>query len=248
MIDLLRLLAAVLAGVIGGTFLIVGLWYLNGLRAVTLTSVRSPGRVEQGIAEIVARVQPSGEVLQAPLSGARCVGYVLQAERRGRGFRSLFGRRWEEAATESQLLPFYLGDGSGRVLVRPTPDAGDGPGTWPGDAPDEFVTDLELTVDDRVTFETGDTLPEGLGNERADGTKRYTEWRIEPQDVLYILGRAREGTDADAPLVVANDGGPFIVSETPQWRMALMRLVRGLVFLIVGLALLTYPATILSLV
>lgn len=248
MIDLLRLPAAILAGVIGGTFLIVGLWYLNGLRAVTLTSVSSPGRVQQGVAEIVARVQPFGETLQAPLSGARCVGYVLRSEQRGRGFRSLFGRRWEETAAESQLLPFYLADGSGRVLVRPTPDAGDGPGSWPGGAPDEFVTDLELTVDDQATFEAGDTLPEGLGNERVDAARRYTEWRIEPQDVLYILGRVREETDAEAQLSVANDGGPFIVSETPQWRMAVKRLVRGLIFLIVGLALLTYPATVLGLV
>lgn len=247
MIDLLRFPAAVLAGVIGGTFLVVGLWHLNALRAVTLTSVSSPGRIQPGVAEVVARVQPTGETLQAPLSGARCVGYVLRAERRGRGLCSLFGRRWAELATESQLRPFYLADGSGRVLVRPTPDAGDGPGSWPGDAPDEFVTDLELTVDDRATFEAGDTLPEGLGNERANGTRRYTEWRIEPQDVLYVLGRAREGADADGPLVLANDGGPFVVSETPQWRMALKRLGRGLVFLVVGLALLTYPATVLGL-
>lgn len=248
MIELLRLPAAALAGVIGGAFLLVGLWFLNGLRAVTFTSVESPGRVQPGgIAEVVARVQHAGEPLVAPLSGERCVGYVLREERRGTGLRSLFGRRWQETATGSEFAPFYLADGSGRILVRPTPDAGDRAGTWPGDSPTDLLTDLELSLDDRETFEAGDRLPDGLGGTRADAARRYTEWRIAPGDVLYVLGRASAAADEGEPLVVSNDGGPFIVSESPQWRTALDRLLHGVVFLVVAGVLLLYAAETLGL-
>lgn len=247
MTAVLRLLAAALTSVIGGVFLLVGLWYLNALRAITFKSVESPGRVEPGVTEVVARVQPAGETLTAPLSGERCAGYVLREEQRGEGIHSLFGRRWDETATESELVSFYLADGSGRVLVRPTPDAGDR-GTWPGDPPGDSFTGLDLTVDAQETFEVGDRLPTGLGGGDADAPRRYTEWRIDPQDVLYVFGRAGEQADADAPLVIENDGGPFIVSESPQWRTALSRLLRGLVYLAVGGALLTYPADVLGVV
>lgn len=242
MTDALGLVAAALAAVVGGTFLLVGLWYLNALRAVTLSRVTAPGRVAPGVTEVLARVQPAGETLTAPLSGESCVGYVLRTERRGEGVRSLFGRRWERTATRSELVPFRLVDGSGRVLVRPVPGADDGAEPWPGDPPDDFFTDLELTVDTRETVAAGDDRPDGLDGGPADGERRYTEWRIAPGDALYVLGRARREDDADAPMGIANDSGPFIVSETPQWRTALNRLLRGLAYLLVGGALLAYAA------
>ncbi|MFB6171920.1 MAG: hypothetical protein ABEJ23_05250 [Haloarculaceae archaeon] len=239
MTDPFALLAAALATVLGGGFLLVGLWYLNALRAVTFTRVTAPGRVQPGLTEVVARVQPTQDTLTAPLSGERCVGYVLREERAAGGLRSLLGRRWTRVAVASEFEPFAVGDGSGRVLVRPTPD---GQGSWPGDAPDDFFTDLELSVDERAVFEAGDALPAGLGDQRTDAPRRYTEWRVGPGDVLYVLGRARAGETDDDPPVIENDDGPFIISESPQWRTALNRLLRGLVFAVVGGALLAYAA------
>lgn len=236
---LLRWTTVVVAGAFGLVFALLGLANLNALRAVAFTSVTAPGRVRPGVVEVVARVQPTEELVTAPLSGEECVGYVLAEEVRGDSYRTLFGLRWLDAGTATHLPSFDLADGSGRVHVDPTID-----GAWPDGLPSDLFADLELSADERATFDA-DALPEELaelaGTDdpfEAVEERRFTEWRIEPDDQLYVLGHARE-TGEEEPLTIANDTGPFIVSETPQWRTALRRLVRALAFLLVGAGMLS---------
>jgi hypothetical protein len=237
---LLRWGTVLVAGAFGLVFALLGLANLNALRAVTFTSVTAPGRVRPGLAEVVARVQPAGEPVTAPLSGTECVGYVLGESVRGRDYRSLFGLRWREARLVEDLHPFDLADGSGHIHVDPTLE-----GSWPDGSPSELFSDLELSVDARETFDAEAPLPDALAavvaTEDLHGgvtERRFTEWRIEEDDQLYVLGRARE-TGEEEPLAIVNDAGPFVLSETPQWRTALRRLLRALAFLLVGAGMLS---------
>lgn len=235
---LLRWGTVAVAGAFGLVFALLGLANLNALRAVAFTGVTAPGRVRPGVVEVVARVQSAEEPVTAPLSGEECVGYLLAEAVRGPNYRSLYGLQWLEAGTTADLRPFDLADGSGRVRVDPTLD-----GDWPDGLPSDLFADLELSVDDRETFDA-DSLPNELagltGDDPFDAVdeRRFTEWRIETDDELYVLGRARE-TGEEEPLAIVNDTGPFILSETPQWRTALRRFVRALAFLLVGAGLLS---------
>lgn len=239
---LVRWLPVAVALVVALVFTTVGLANLNALRKVVFTRVTAPGRVQPGVVEVLARVRTAREPLTAPLSGEPCVGYVLREEDRGGGLRSLWGRRWRTTDRESAFHPFYLADGTGRVRVEPAPDGREESVPWPGNPPDDFFTDLELTPDEQRVVAAGESLPEHLGGDAAPEARRYTEWRIDPDDGLYVLGRARESDDPEEPPVLENDGRPFVVSELPQWRIALRRLLRALAFLVVAAGLLVGAA------
>lgn len=232
-------LAAALAALFGAAFVAAGLANLGALRDVAFTGVDAPGRVRPGLAEVVARVQPASGTVEAPLTGEPCVGYLLREETKAGDFRSLFGLRWRTTARDAELRSFFLADGSGRVLVHPAPDGE----AWRGDRPDDWFTDLDIKADAHEEFDADAELPAPLAAHASDvpGPRRYTEWRLDPDEPLYVIGRARapeEGDPGEPAAVFEHDGGTFVVSQTPQWRTALSRLVTGVALLVVGVALL----------
>lgn len=215
-------LTAVLATLVGVGATLAGASALNALRGVAFSPTTAPGEVRAGLAEVAGEVGPAEDLFDAPLYGTPCVGYAVREQ------RPLVGDYvWRETRTASAFAPFYLTDDGGRALVRPAPfDDGAGPTKWCGGDPKGFFSDLELRRDDRRRFAAGERPPPAIVDlfGDAEGPRRYAEWRVEPGDEVYVIGSAT----ADGEPAVENRG-TFIVSERPQWRVALNRLLRALI-------------------
>lgn len=138
-----------------------------------------------GLVEVVGRTKKKIN-LKSPLSETDCVFYrYIIEQRKGSGRSS----RWVVISKgDSSCCPFYLDDGTGKVLVDPK-DA-----------------DLILPID--YEFETGwgRPLPDnlvrfmekcGLRYKGLFGTYKlhFREWYILPDETIYILGTAKKSQD-----------------------------------------------------
>lgn len=152
------------------------------LRLIEDTPTAKVRSMPMGRVEIFGRAEEKAELL-APLSGTRCVYYRYRVEElRGSGKN----RRWRTIDSgESSAWGFYLEDETGRVFVAPK------------GATIRVASDLQVTRGGLLgVFDRGE--PE-LDLRRWENRswwnrrrRRYTEWRIEPGDSVYVLGTAQE--------------------------------------------------------
>lgn len=64
---------------------------------------------------------------------------------------------------------------------------------------------------------------------KREGRRRYSEWRLSPNDRLFILGRATVDKSTGSSLVLRNDKDfPFIVSNKPEKVVMLKKAVSGM--------------------
>jgi len=124
--------------------------------------------VAMGLAEIQGR-SPGTATLAAPLSKAPCHYYRYQIEEERH--RSKGGREWVVVDRGESNVPFHVEDPTGRILVSPE------------------RADILLKRDyQRI--------------ERAEGwfgrRKRYSEWRIDPADFVYVIGTVSKLRDLAA--------------------------------------------------
>lgn len=235
-------LTAALATLIGVGGTLAAASALNDLRGVAFTRTTAPGEVHKGLVEVAGEVDSAEDLFDAPLYGTPCVGYAAREQ------RPLVGNYvWRETRTASALAPFYLVDeeGGGRVLVKPAPFGDEsGPMTSPGDRPEGFFSDIELRRDDRRRFVADERPPQAIVDLFGDVDKprRYAEWRIEPGDEVYVIGSAT--TDGES---VVENRGTFIISELPQWWVALNRLLRVLIAAGVAVVMFVFAAGLVGL-
>ncbi len=152
------------------------------LRLIEDTPTAKVRSMPMGRVEVFGRAQEKAE-LRAPISRRPCVYYRYRVEeRRGSGKN----RRWATIDSgESSAWGFYLEDETGRVLVVPR------------GATITVATDLRLCrggvlgglEKDHPGLDLSRWEHQGwLGRRR----RRYTEWRIEPGDNVFVLGTAQE--------------------------------------------------------
>ncbi|RKD88946.1 hypothetical protein ATJ93_3766 [Halopiger aswanensis] len=203
----------VLKLILSAIFILVGLVGLTGV-ALSLRSVQT--MVSTGVNPLDAlgsgRVAAVGEIeaaestVRAPLSGEVCAGYILTREvkhRTGGTGLGLLVPRWHRKDGHYDLPPLYLADDTGCVRLEFDTDVA----SWRRSVPDELYSDLRLGIDDRVAFDETSPPPEAVHDVLGDvpdvssagavfgigsNPHRYTEWRLEPGDRLYVLGRSED--------------------------------------------------------
>ena len=185
------------------------------------------GRALQGKTNLLARVPPSNAAevsrllpgepvvvqgtlrcdtpLTGELSRQACAFYdatvTRQYERDRRRRRRQGPTRSEVVSTNRQSTPFYVEDGSGRVLVRP--DAAD------IDA-QKVVSRFEQSTSRQPVISFGGL---SLDLYRGDGTVgfRYEERALPVGSSVFVLGAVQESGEIGAP-PVGSRSGAFIIS------------------------------------
>lgn len=174
-------------GAVGGLGIGAYSWILQNrkrlIESIPTSSIRS---LALGLVEISGRTQATGELLSSPFGDLPCVFYTyLVEEQVGTGKT----KRWDTVAKGTSELPFYVNDGTGRVLVVPHsaelmfPDERTYRQNWIGELPPTTVAGLHRL---------GISSKSWLGHRPL----RCRETCILPDEQVYVLGTAREQDDA----------------------------------------------------
>jgi len=173
-----------------------GLYSLRGYYHISRTETRDIASVDEGVVEVEGEIEPVGKTLTAPVSDEDCVAYEYVATQTRR-----FGSNRYRSTVNSgrDTVPFYVDDGTGRVLVDPE--------------------GAEIAVEER---ETRSVKPESSECDRETTLK---EVRVPVEGRTYVFGSASWSdehgqvsiTDEGLPLV----GGPpfFKVSDSSEWEL-----------------------------
>jgi len=206
--------------ILSALFVLVGLVGLIGVilsvrsfRTVFSAGISRLDGLESGRVGVVGEVEARQGLIDAPLSGKKCVGYVLDREVKhrsgGTGLGLLFPQ-WHPKSIHFQLPPMHLTNESGDVRLEFETDVSD----WRRPDPNGLYSDFRPGVDDRIRFQEASSPPEAVQDILGDvpdvssagavwgsgsNPHRYTEWRLEPGDEVYVLGRA--SSDATEPVV-----------------------------------------------
>jgi len=146
-----------------GVYIFLRGFYLNRkkmlIEDIPTSTIRSAA---MGICEVIGSGRQKFP-LKSPLTFTECVYYrfLVEEERRGSKGRTY----WATVSSGSSILPFYIEDETGKLLVDP---AG---------------AEVILPADYRNT--------DGFAFPR----KRYTEWYICPSETIYVLGTLGKATD-----------------------------------------------------
>jgi hypothetical protein len=159
-------------------------------------------------AKVVGRVHAVGELLEAPITGRRCVAYTASVVGQERG---------GAAVRETKAIPFVLEDGSGRALVDPT--------------------DARIAIEGGPTARTGvlDDLTPGAAEllyrhkQRPLRALLFREAIVADGESIAVLGSGTREPDPDAPPSAAYRGDaptrlrltssrkyPLVISDDPQ--------------------------------
>jgi hypothetical protein len=244
------LLAACLLGIGGGLVL---LWRgFGGYRtAATVgdTATSSIPSLAAGEVRISGVIEPAEATLVSPLQGVPCVWYRARVRAAGDNDRELFaeeravGFRLRDAEGSIRVFPAGARIGAGLRFDERTGFLGDepaglnlrtgsayGPGATPAGDP---AVDREMAIAALLTVRAPEPPDPALGTGRigaGDGRRDYEEARLEPGDVVTIVGTALPfghlpdpfGADrmdrAADPLVGLDD--PEVAAEVAEARAA----------------------------
>jgi hypothetical protein len=173
-----------------------------------------------GLVELKGTAESSGP-LTSYLAGGACVHYSWNIEERwsrtvvetdtdsdGKTRTSI--RResgWTNVAGGGELIPFFLQDDHGIVLVRPE------------GAQIEPVTVFRETCGPSEPLYYGKGPPGAVSN--SDHVRRFEESAIPLHAELYVMGQARERADVVAPEIAADKGVPiFLVSTRSEQQVS----------------------------
>jgi hypothetical protein len=166
-----------------------------------------------GLVEVKGTAE-SEQPLASVLAGVACVSYAWSAEEhwsrtRMETVRDSKGRThtrvrhesgWTRVAGGAEAPPFYLRDDSGALRICP---AG-------AEVHMQRVFDRTVTPADPLYYEKG---PAGA-IPHSDRRRRFREDAIRLHAPLYVIGQARERTDAVAAEIAAAPGAPLFLVST----------------------------------
>ena len=173
-----------------------------------------------GLVELKGAAESSGP-LTSYLAGGACVHYswsieerwsrtVVETDTDSDGKTRTRIRResgWTNVAGGGEMIPFFLQDNHGIVLVRPE------------GAKIEPVTVLRETCGPSHALYYGKGPPGAVSN--SDHVRRFEESAIPLHAVLYVMGQARERADVVAPEIAANQGAPvFLISTRSEQQVS----------------------------
>lgn len=234
----------VLGHLLAGIFALVGLLGILGvlqpvrlLQTLISTGVSESDAVGSDRVGIIGTVESNDSLVRAPLSGRECVGYVVDREVKhrtgGTGFGLLFPR-WHRKDVRYEFPSLYLAGGQGPVRVE---FDGDGD-SWQTQVPDGLFSNVQLGADERVRCKGDEPTPEAVRpvigsvpNVSSAGSvfgigshpHRYTEWRFEPGDRLYVLGHGVD--DESEPTVRTRIDDDVLIDLESNGRLRLLGLL-----------------------
>ena len=145
--------------------------------------------IAMGFVELQGKAEPYTLILKAPLTNHDCVFYcylIEQLQKIGTDNKHST-TAWVRIAGDTSPTPFYLNDGTGKVLVNPK------------------GAEIKLKSPDFYfnswSFSGGGTIPANLVKfmdqhnikyklRFGDSAMRFTEWVIVPNDSMYVVGTA----------------------------------------------------------
>lgn len=243
------LVTSVVISGIGLVFVLVGLYTMNSgrlerarsgrLAAIETTKIRE---LRPGTVEVKGTAHPTEDttLIESPITKQAGVATYVEMkewESSGQG-----GGNWETKHEKQTAIPIVVDDGSGEVRVE-LPASGDlnveetettvEAGEEPPEKIKRYVED-ERAIDEATRHEFG---PLKTGERR-----RYVEGVIEPGEEVYVLGTAREDTDADwgeRSFVIdePTEFGDFVLSDKSEEELVREGKRSGLVSLVFGGAL-----------
>jgi E3 Ubiquitin ligase len=189
----MNLLAAAAAGVAGGLYLFYrGFRLLQRKRLILNTPQSKIRSASMGLVEING-VATGPYLINSPLKQISCYYYrsiAWQYQQRGKN------SEWVKVAEESLHVPFYMDDGSGRLLVDPT------------GAEMDLHCDLHEEYNRSVLL-SGPEMPGSvytfLSRHGVDSSRRIKveERCITPNNSLFVLGTLSQNPGIDASVVPA---------------------------------------------
>ncbi len=152
--------------------------------------------------------------LVSHLAGRQCVHYGWSVEERwsrtvtetytdSKGKRRTRTRResgWRNVAQGGSMIPFYLKDDLGVILVRPEG----------ADIQHDGLFQHTCGRSDPLYYGKGPAL--AVAN--SDHRRRFREWGVPLHAPLYVIGQAREREDVVAPEIAADSRAPMFVIST----------------------------------
>ncbi|MCC5850653.1 MAG: LemA family protein [Verrucomicrobia bacterium] len=155
--------------------------------------------------------------LTSYLKACRCVQYEWKVEEHWRKTETVYyrdkdGKRrsrtrtrsgWRTVGQDARMIPFYLKDDTGVILVLPR------------------GAKIEPAMVFSRQCRKGDPLYYGKGPRRgvpnSTGRRRFTEQAIPLHHPLYLVGKARERDDVVAPVIAANpEARLFLISTRSE--------------------------------
>jgi hypothetical protein len=178
---------------------------------ISRTPTSNVASVEDGTVEVEGEVEPARETLTSPVSDEECVAYEYEATQR-RWYGSSSYRPVVETGRETK--PFYVDDGTGRVLVEPE-----------GAQIDTDKRETERVEADSSEYDRETTLKEVC---------------VPAEGSVYVFGSA--GWSDEHGQTVIQDGLPFFkISDSSEYELvgryrtiAVLSAVTALVGLPVG--------------
>lgn len=162
-----NLLMMALGAIAGGIFLFYRGWgYFHRKKCIEDIPTSKIRSVAMGVVEVNGKTLPKHE-LKTPYSQTDCVIYKYLKEKYVCHHTSR-GRQcsWKKIDDGTSVMPFYVNDDTGRVLVEPL--------------------NIEIHADRRYHTKTG----------HGEGALRFSEWFIMPRETVYVMGRAGKSDDA----------------------------------------------------
>jgi hypothetical protein len=200
---------------------------VRDVAAMLFTRTADVESVRDGRVEVQGAVEPADQTLDDPFSGADAVAYNFEVRQEERTIDNLFDVVWPDyhrLYRGQRSVPFYVDDGTGRVLVDPGAPDGE-------DKTVDGTVNLYATTDTEVHLDDGATPPEPVLTfhqhedfdvDTASG-RRYESARVEPGDDVYVLGTAafRDGERVidgdDDRFVIANASEPRAIAYNAGW-------------------------------
>lgn len=102
---------------VGWVMLYAGLIWYRQQQLIVDTPTSNVQSMAMGRVELNGEIEPAVEPFRAPFSGTDCVGYryLIKTHHTDSDGRD----KWSAQETGTEIVPFYVNDGTGRVLVNP---------------------------------------------------------------------------------------------------------------------------------
>ena len=168
---------AIIGAVFGIYLFFQGFVFLNRKRLIQNIPTSKINALALGLVEVIGRALPSTpKPFKSPYAKANCVFYHYQVQQFVRTQRS---SSWRTISNGSSGVPFYIDDGTGKVLV-------DSKGA-------------EIHLETRYISSSpdgkGSVISPWMGSTTSSGAMRYIEKYIMPNENVYVLGTAKKSRD-----------------------------------------------------